>query len=517
MEKRAIKVASAFLSSLNEDTNTGAQRVVHAFLNAREASSAEREVEKLLKEILPGTPFANKTHAIGGYVRDEYIKQLKDDPTMDPKDLDIIVEMDGGSKKLTHFIKKKFGDAISTPVQMGAYPIWQITFKEDLNHAKKTFKTKGAVIEVADTMEEEFNDNESRQRDVKYAPLKKDIERRDFTVNMLLKDLTTGEIKDLTGTSKKDIEKGVLKHIDNVMLDKRFKEDPLRLMRLVRFAAVKDWDIPKEVLRIAKKNAERIEIVSKERIMAELKKTMKTGKLKKAIQIMKVIGILKYVMPEVDALRGVTQGEKYHQEGDVYRHTLKVLENAKPGIENQMAALLHDIGKPEKQQIFPDKVTFLDHQHAGAEIAKAIMKRLKFDSNTSKKVVDLVKMHMDPLLKLKSKDTKLRKYIRDVGDEMVNSILDLARADELGRLPAKNEIPDLIDRIEKIRNAPVKIQNKPLLDGNELMDLLKIKQGPEIRDVKDLLFKIQDEYAAKDKELTKEEAKSELLKRYKSK
>jgi len=158
-------------------------------------------------------------------------------------------------------------------------------------------------------MEEEFPEEESRQRQVKYAPLQKDIERRDFTVNMLLKDLTTGQIKDLTGLSKKDIEKGVLKHIDTVMLDKRFKEDPLRLMRLVRFAAVKEWDIPKYVLRIAKNNADRIKIVSKERIMEELKKTMETGKLKQAIRLMGTIGIRKHILPEIDALKGVTQRE----------------------------------------------------------------------------------------------------------------------------------------------------------------------------------------------------------------
>lgn len=510
------RVASNYLNSLKREESP-VKRVVHAFLNSREASAAEREVEKLFKTLLPGTPFANKIHAVGGYVRDEYIKKLKDDPSIDPKDLDIVVEMDGGSEKLTHFIKKEFGDAISTPVQMGTYPIWQITFKGNLEYKKKKFKTKGAIIEVADTMEESFADETSRQRQVKFAPLKKDIERRDFTVNMLLKDLTTGEIKDLTGTSKADIEKGVLKHVDKVMLDKRFKEDPLRLMRLVRFAAVKEWDIPKYVLKIAKANANRIKIVSKERIMEELKKTMETGKLKQAIRLMGTIGIRQYILPEIDALKGITQGDKYHQEGDVYKHTLKVLENAKPGIENQMAALLHDIGKPATQQILPDKTTFYEHQDAGADIAKAIMERLKFDKKTTKKVVDLVRMHMDPLRKQKAKDVKLRKYIRDVGDEMVDSILDLARADELGRLPAKNEIPDLVKRIEKIRNAPVKVTEKPLLDGHELMKLLKIEQGPAVRDVKNLLFKIQDEYGAQNKELTKSEAKKELLKRFKSK
>ena len=514
-----IKVARNYLKSLYPETENQAQRVLRAFLNQREASAAEREVEKLFKVYLPDTEFANKTHAVGGYVRDQYIRELKDDPKIDPKDLDIVVEMDGGSKKITALLKKEFGDSVSTPVQMGTYPIWQITFKDDIEYKNKKYKTKGAVIEFADTMEEEFPEEGSRQRKVKYAPLKKDIERRDFTTNMLLKDLTTGEIKDLTGMSKKDIEKGVLKHIDDEMLNKRFKEDPLRLMRLIRFAVVKGWDIPKHVLRIAKSNADRIKIVSAERVRGELEKTMKTGKLKQAIRLMATIGIRKHILPEIDALMGVTQGEKYHQEGDVYKHTLKVLENAKPGIENQMAALLHDIGKPATQQILPDKTTFYEHHDAGAEMARAIMNRLKFDKETTKKVVELVKRHMDPLRKLgpDAKEKTLRKYIRQVGDETIDAILDLARADELGRLPPKSQIPDLMERIKKIREAPIKTPKKPVLDGKEIMEMLDLKSGPLVGKAKELLLDIQDEYASKSKKLNKSEAKKELKKRFKSK
>ena len=498
MDKRALKVAKAFVTE-------------QIYI----ASVAEREVERLLMKLLPGTPFAHKVHIVGGYVRDEYIREITKDNSIEPKDLDAVVEIDGGAKKITHYIKKEFDKSISTPTQLGAYPIWQITFKTPIDYNNEKYNTKGAVIEFADTMRERFTDPDSRQRKTEYAPLKEDIERLDFSVNMLLKDLTTGEIKDLTGKSKHDIEKGVLRHIDNVMLEKRFKEDPLRLVRLTRFQAINGWDIPKSVLQIAKKNAHRIKIVSNERIMSELKKTMEIGVLDKAIRLMKTIGLLKHILPEVEALRGISQGEKHHREGDVYKHTLMVLQNAKPGIENQMAALLHDIGKPITQQILPNKTTFIDHQHAGAEIAKALMKRLNFDKKTTDKVVTLVKKHMDPLFKLKSKEKNLRKYIRDVGDETIDAILDLARADELGRLPPKSEIPELMKRIEKIREAPIKIQKEPVLKGNEIMEILGIKTGPIVGEAKDYLLDVQDGYATKKKELTKEKAKELLLKIFK--
>lgn len=489
-------------------------KVAHHYLRKLIASAAEKEVERFFRAFLKNTPFSGKTHAVGGYVRDQYRSILKNDPSIEPKDLDIVIEMDGGAEKITHFLKDKFKDSISTPVHMGNYPIWQLTFKDDIEYRNETYNTKGAVIEFADTMEEEFPDEESRQRKVKYGPLKKDIERRDFTINMLLKDLTTGEIKDLTGLSKRDIEKGLLRHVTLEMLDERFKEDPLRIIRLARFAAIYDLDIPRSVLRVAKKNAERIKIISEERVRRELEKVMKVGKTKKAIQVLKATGILKLKLPEVQALIGIQQGEKYHQEGDVYRHTLKVLENAKPGIENQMAALLHDIGKPATQRILPDKITFYEHQDAGAEIARAIMKRLKFDKKTTDKVVALVKKHMDPLTKKDISDKNLRKYIREVGDETVDSILDLARADELGRLPPKNEIPNLIERVKKIREAPVKMKKEPILNGKEIMELLNLKQGPKIGEVKDYLLDLQDEYASKDKKLTKTEAKKLLRKKF---
>lgn len=478
------------------------------------ASTKEREVERLLMAFLPGTSFAHKAYIVGGYVRDQYIKEITNDNSIEPKDLDVVVEMEGGAEKIALFIKEQFGKVISTPLQMNNYPIWQITFKDNINYQNEKFKTKEAVIEFADTMREEFTDSNSRQRKTEYASLKEDIKRRDFTINMLLKDLTSGQITDLAGTSKRDIEKGILKHINNVMLNKRFKEDPLRLLRLVRFQAIHSWSIPMSVLRIAKKNAHRIKIVSNERIRGELEKTMKKGVLNKAISLMKTIDLLRYILPEIEGLRGIDQGKKYHQEGDVYKHTLMVLKNAKPSVENQMVALLHDIGKPATQQILPNKITFIDHQYAGAKIAETLMKRLKFEKKVTEKVVTLVKRHMEPLFKLRAKEKTLRRYIREVGDETIKDLLDLAKADELGRFPPKNEISDLIKRIEKIYNAPIEIQKESVLTGKEIMEFLKIKPSPEVGEAKKFLLNIQDEYATKKKELTKREAEKLLLKKF---
>lgn len=158
------------------------RRVVAKYLEV-EASASEKEVERLLAKVLPGTEFAGKTKAVGGYVRDEFLGQ-------ESKDLDILVGIEGGAEKLTKYLHGMFGSAISTPRNMGAsYPIWQITFKGDVQHDNDTFHTEGAVIEFADGMKESYPDPNSRQRVTQPASIDEDIKRRDFTVNMLLKEV----------------------------------------------------------------------------------------------------------------------------------------------------------------------------------------------------------------------------------------------------------------------------------------------------------------------------------------
>jgi tRNA nucleotidyltransferase/poly(A) polymerase len=472
-------------------------------------STAEKEVERLLRVVLPGTPWAGKAHAVGGYIRDEYMG-------LEAKDLDIVVSESGGSERLTKYLKGMFKGAITQPRQMGAnYPIWQITFREDITFEGDTFQTNGAVIEFADTMKEQFPDDTSRQRSIMPGTLEEDIERRDFTTNMLLKDLTTGEIVDMTGVSKNDIENGVLRGHPRVSLDKIFSDDPLRMIRLVRFQAKYGWKIPLSVLNTVKRNAQRIQIVSAERIMGELTKVMKLGKLSQAVRLMKMTGLLKYVLPEVQNMVGVKQPKKFHGEGDVFKHTILVLKNAPATIEGQLAALLHDVGKPASQEVVGDAIRFLGHEDVGAEMAKAILYRLKFDAETIKKVTMVVKNHMRPYHLVKADDKGIRKFIRDLGDEIVDAVLDQAAADEMGSLPVSDEVSLVREKVRRVREAPVKMQSKPVLNGLEIMTILGIspndrKRLPEVGEAGKYLMDLADEYASRGEELSKGEAEKAL-------
>jgi poly(A) polymerase len=490
----------------NDQIHQISTRVANSFI----ARLAEKEVERLLRDILPGSRFKGKIHAVGGYVRDELLG-------IPSKDLDAVIDMKNGAEKFTKWIHSLFRKETSRPMQLGNYPIWAINFKDSVEYNGKIYETGGADIEVADTMKESFPDENSRQRQTMPGTLSDDIERRDFTVNMLLKDLTTGQLKDLSGTSASDIKKGILRGHPGVDFEKIIKEDPLRMMRLVRFQAKYGWKVPYSVLKIIKNNAKRINIVSSERIRDELIKLMKIGKLKHGIKMMKTLNLLRYVFPEIQEMIGVDHDKSrgHHQEGDVYNHTLLVLQNAKPGVIGQLSALLHDVGKPKTQEILADKITFLGHEGVGAEMAEAIMRRLGFTKKVITKVKSIVKNHMRPhgLVGDNVSQKALRKFVRNVGEEMVEAILDQAEADQLGNLPPNNQIPVLRKKIEDAMKIP--IEEKSLIDGRTIMQILGLKKGGKIiGEVLEFVKEMQDEYAGKGKVLSPEEAKKLIRIKY---
>ena len=474
------------------------------------SSAAEKEVERLFKKLLPSSPFAGKAFSVGGYVRDELLG-------VGTKDLDVVVNMQGGAGKMTKWLHREF-PSISRPRQMRNYPIWVIAFKEDVKYKGEVYNTSGAEVEFADSQKESFPDESSRDRLTEPGTLEEDSQRRDFTVNMLLRDLSSGELLDLTGTSIKDIKEGILRGHHAVDFGKILNDDPLRMMRLVRFQVKYGWKIPMDVLRTVKKNAGRIKIVSGERIRDELIKIMKLGKLSQAIRLMKAVGLLQYVLPEIEAMKGVMHdlSRGHHQEGDVLKHTILVLKNAKPGVESQLAALLHDVGKPKTQEILEDKIQFLGHETVGGEMAEAIMRRLKFERTTVKSVRRMVENHMRPHdLGRGGAGTKaLRRFVRKVGEETYDAILDLAEADALGNLPPRNYIPELRKQIDEAMQIPV--SQKSVLNGKEIMDLLGMGEGIQVGEAIQFVKDMEDESAARGEELGKAEATKLILDKFRS-
>lgn len=247
--------------------------------------------------------FKNHVYIVGGYVRDFVMN-------IEPKDLDLVVDLNKGNIDFANAIKKTYSDITTNPIKLGAYPIRQIQFT-DLNE----------TIEIADTMKETFPDKFSRQRNVVFASLKDDIDRRDFTVNSLLLDLTTNNIIDLVGGIN-DIKNRIIRCNSNVNPEEIFSADPLRILRGIRFSVKYGFQIEEKTFNAMKKVGERITILSNERIYTELKNICKVKKgLKNAVILMDKLDILKYIFPEVDHLKSIYQAPDsrlIHLEGSEY-------------------------------------------------------------------------------------------------------------------------------------------------------------------------------------------------------
>lgn len=473
----------------------------------RVAGLAEKQLEQLFAAILPDSKFAGHVFAVGGYVRDELLG-------VDSKDLDVVIDIQGGAKALSGYLHRLFPAATSTPRQLGkGYPIWFVAFKQDVSYKGQTFHTKGAEIDIAESQKEGFPDPTSRQRVVDFGTIEEDMQRRDFTVNQLMKDLTTGQIVDLSGTGVKDVQKGILRTHPAVSPDAVFTDDPLRMMRLVRFMAKYGWTAAPDVVAAVKRNAHRIEIVSGERIQSELAKIMKLGKTAQAIRFMQQTGLLKYVMPEINDLVGVEQDETHHAEGDVFEHTLLVLEKARPTIEAQLAALFHDAGKRATQEFVGDRIKFLGHEDVSGEIVEAVLRRLKYDNKTIKKVRFIVENHMRAHTAAEWSPRAVRKFIRETGEHL-EDVLHQTEIDALsshgpGMVPKENPIPALREKIEKSQQVPVK--TKPVLDGRTIMDILGIGPGPLVGEVMKWLQKVDDEWAGEGRRLNSEQAEQLVL------
>jgi len=480
--------------------------------------SPEKEVERLLGKILAGSVFHGKVKAVGGYVRDEYLASLTNTPHH-PKDLDILVD-DGpeGSKRFASHLHSLFSKETSLPRQMGAgYPIWQLTFHSNITLISGgTFLTEGAVIEFADPMKETYPDQDSRQRTVIPATLEEDIKRRDFTVNMLLKDLTSGEVEDLCESSLYDIRRGILRGHPDVYSRKMFSDDPLRIMRLVRFHAKYGWEIAYDLFLGARRTANRLSIVSMERIQGELQKILEYGELHKSIGLMNDLGVLDYILPEVKNLEHVEHDSEYHKEGDVYTHTMMVLENSDKTVCGQLAALLHDVGKPATREIIDGKVRFIGHEEVSAYMAKDILDRLKFPSQVRDQVAKVIGFHMRPLALVnnQSPSRTYRRFMRDVGPYL-DDVLSLASADCKGRLPYSPNHEKVIAKVREIQDHDANLPPPPPLNGRDIMEALGLKSGIQVGMAVRVVQDIHDEYLEKGISVSKEQAISELRERFK--
>lgn len=264
--------------------------------------------------------------------------------------------------------------------------------------------------------ESEYEDGRHPSR-VSFATAKEDVYRRDFTVNGLLMDPETGEIVDYVG-GVDDLEKRVIRTIGNP--DERFAEDHLRMLRAVRFAANLGFIIAVETLEAIKRHGADITRVSAERIREELTRMLTGPNPRQGVELLQATGLLSQFLPEIEALRGVSQPPRFHPEGDVWEHTLTMLallpQERRHDTEAYgrlaWAVLLHDVGKPATRTESETGVHFYGHVKIGAEIAAIIMRRLKFSKADLDVVLALIANHMRFMHVQEMRPNTVKKFLR---------------------------------------------------------------------------------------------------------
>lgn len=238
-----------------------------------------------------------------------------------------------------------------------------------------------------------------------------DVNRRDFTINGMLLDPQTNSVLDFVN-GRADLEAKIIRAIGDP--DQRFDEDKLRMLRAVRFAARFRFEIEPRTETAIKRRASQIHQVSCERIRDELTRMLAEGHARRAFELLDRTGLLKEVLPEIDRLHGVEQPLEFHPEGDVWTHTLIMLEQLPAGVSPTLAwgALLHDVGKPATFQLGPGRIRFNGHVEVGIRIAEDISRRMRFSNEESEQIAALVENHMRFGDVKRMKESTLKRFFR---------------------------------------------------------------------------------------------------------
>jgi poly(A) polymerase len=358
-----------------------------------------------------------------------------------------------------------------------------------------------AVVEVS-TFRSDVGYSDGRHPDeVRFSKNpQEDVKRRDFTINGLLLDPITNEVLDYVG-GRDDLKAGVVRTIGEP--EHRFAEDKLRMLRAVRFAARFDYQIDPSTLAPIRRLAAQIHQVSCERVREELTKMLTEGHARRAFELLDESGLLKQVLPEISAMKGVEQPPQFHPEGDVFVHTTLLLEKLSAGCSPTLAwgALLHDVGKPPTFRIAPDRIRFDRHVEVGVKMAAEICRRLRFSNDDTGQILALVDNHMRFADVQRMKESTLKKFLRlPAFDEH----LELHRMDCL----SSNGITESYEfALEKVRTMPPEvIHPQPLITGQDLIDA-GYEPGPRF---KEILTAVED--AQLEGRLASREAAMELVK-----
>jgi poly(A) polymerase len=379
---------------------------------------------------------------------------------------------------------------------------------------------KGEIEVEVTTYRSESYDLNSRKPDVQFGEnIEGDLKRRDFTINAMALELTTEPptFLDLFGGIA-DLESKLIKTPGTA--EDSFSDDPLRMMRAARFMSQLNFNVDPSVISAIKKMADRLSIISAERIRDEFIKTLMSPNPRLGLTLLVETGLADKFLPEIPKLK--LEIDEHHHHKDVYEHTLTVLEQAialeerlaGPNLTLRLAALMHDIGKPKTKELIPGGgVSFHHHEVVGSRMTKERLRTLRFDNHIIKDVAQLVFLHLrfHGYGSGEWTDSAVRRYVRDAEDLLIHLHL-LTRADCTTRNKKKADLlartyDQLEDRIVALMEQEELNKIRPDLDGVEIMKILDLKPSPVVGQAYNYLLELRLEHGP----LGVEKATEELL------
>lgn len=407
-------------------------------------------------------------YVVGGFVRDNLLGGKS-------KDIDFVIVGDA----------MKFADQLKKDLrlrQLVRYPRFG-TFM---------IKYYDYQLEFVNARSESYLEN-SRKPVTEHADLRSDLSRRDFTINTLAMDIKPGLDKKIIDlfNGQDDLKNGVIRTPLDPM--QTFSDDPLRMMRAIRFAARLNFKIEPDTYQGIINNKDRLRVVSQERITDEFNKIVMAKIPSVGLELLDETGLLEIFLPELTQTKGVEQKKKYHHK-DVFYHTLEVLDNISEHTDSlnlRLTALFHDIGKPKTKR-FDEKNgwTFYGHEVVGKHMVHSIMERLRYSRDEISYVKKLTALHLRPMALVDSEvtDSAIRRLVFLAGDQ-IDDLMTLCRADITSKNPKrvkkyKNNYEQVLKKIVEVEERD-KIRNfQPPVDGLEIMELFKLEPGPKVGQIK---------------------------------
>lgn len=410
-----------------------------------------------------------KVYIVGGYVRDEFLKRKSND-------LDFVVV---GMKGVD--FAKKAADELKTT---------DLALFEKFDTAKINFGI--FMLEFVGARKEVYQ-SDSRKPDVESADLKQDLLRRDFTMNAMARGLNKDNYWELYDyfNGITDLNNKIIQTTQHPK--KVFDDDPLRMIRSIRFAAQLDFDIDPKIIDQIKKSKQRLDIISYERIRDELFKILLTKKPSIGLWHLFNTSILKIILPELAVLYGIEEREGIRHK-NILTHTFQVVDNLRKNTNDVrliFAALIHDIGK-EPTKEFKKNIgwTFHNHEYIGFKMARIICKRFRLSKEDSQYICKIVKMHAQPvnLAEVEVTDSAVRRLIVKAGEELTD-LLTMVRADLTSKNVKRREekvknYDKLVKHMEEVKEKDKLTAFQSPVRGEEIMKIAKLEPGPEVGKLK---------------------------------